>query len=428
MRILLLNQCFYPDVISTGQHLTDLALGLAGKGHKVTVLASRRGYDDPARGFSARETWRGIDIIRIPALGLGKGTKWRRCLDFAAYLIFCFVRLMFLRRQDLTVALTSPPLISFLGALFAKLRGGRFCFWVMDLNPDEAVALGWLREDSLVTRALQGLLKFSLKRADKIIALDRFMQERIVRKGIPADSIAVVPPWPHDDDIRYDEGGRTAFRAAHGLTNKFVVMYSGNHSPCHPLDTLLAAAGRLHTEEKIIFCFVGGGSEFQKVKDFARYNSLKNVLCLPYQPRTELAGSLSAADLHVVVMGDPFKGLVHPCKVYNIVAVAAPFLYIGPEESHVSDLMQRFTNGLNVRSARHGAVAEVVAHIEAAAAAGPVRTIRSQELESHFSCHTLLPQIISILEQVADKKPPPCLPVLSLSARPPERRPRRSNS
>ena len=56
MRILLLNQCFYPDVVSTAQHLTDLALGLAGKGHKVTVLASRRGYDDPALRFSARET------------------------------------------------------------------------------------------------------------------------------------------------------------------------------------------------------------------------------------------------------------------------------------------------------------------------------------------------------------------------------------
>ena len=428
MRILLLNQCFYPDVVSTAQHLTDLALGLAGKGHKVTVLASRRGYDDAARRFSARETWRGIDIIRIPTLGLGKGTKWRRFLDFGSYLIFCFVRLMFVRRQDLTVALTSPPLISFFGALFAKLRGGRFCFWVMDLNPDEAVALGWLREDSLVTRALQGLLKFSLNRSDKIIALDRFMQERIVRKGIPDDSIAVVPPWPHDDDIRYDEAGRTAFRAAHGLTDKFVVMYSGNHSPCHPLDTLLAAAGRLNTEEKIIFCFVGGGSEFQKVKEFARYNSLKNVLCLPYQPRTELAGSLSAGDLHVVVMGDPFKGLVHPCKVYNVVAIGAPFLYIGPEESHVSDLMQRFTNGLNVRSARHGAVEEMVAHIEAAAAAGPRRTIPPQELASHFSCHTLLPQIISILEQLVGKNTT-TLPARTVAQRaPPEQRPRRSNS
>jgi colanic acid biosynthesis glycosyl transferase WcaI len=403
MRILLLNQCFYPDVVSTAQHLTDVAIGLADRGHQVTVLAARRGYDDPTQHFKPRETWRGIDIIRIPTLGLGKAGKWRRCLDFAIYLIVCFVRLMFLPRQDLTIALTSPPLISFFGALFVKLRGGRFCFWVMDLNPDEGVALGWVREDSLVTRALQGLLKFSLKRSDKIIALDRFMRKRIVRKGVPAERVTVLPPWPHDNDIQYDEGGRGAFRDVHELTDKFVVMYSGNHSACHPLDTILNAALTLRADERIAFCFVGGGSEFQKVKDFARNNSLSNIVCLPYQPRSELSGSLSAADLHVVVMGDRFKGLVHPCKIYNIVAIGAPLLYIGPEESHVTDLLQQHTSGISARSARHDEVEMVVAHIQEAAAAGPVRTKSIQEVTAHFSSHTLLPRMISTLEHVMER-------------------------
>ena len=403
MRILLLNQCFYPDVVSTAQHLADLAVGLAEQGHEVTVLASQRGYDDPTLCFEERETWRGIDVIRIPTLGLGKAAKWRRVLNFASFLFFCFARLMLLPRQDLTVALTSPPLISFFGALFVQLRGGRFCFWVMDLNPDEAVALGWLREDSFITRLLQALLKYSLRRSDKIITLDRFMQERIVRKGVPAERVVVVLPWSHDDDIGYDEAGRAAFRMTHGLADKFVVMYSGNHSPCHPLDTLLAAACKLQAHPNIVFCFVGGGSEFQKVKAFARDNSLPNILCLPYQARNKLSGSLSAGDLHVVVMGDPFKGLVHPCKVYNIVGIGAPLLHIGPEESHISDLCQQYTSGLNVRSARHGAVDEVVAHIQAAAAAGPVRVAGAEEVTSHFSYHTLLPRMISIVEHVGGK-------------------------
>jgi colanic acid biosynthesis glycosyl transferase WcaI len=403
MRILLLNQCFYPDHVSTAQHLTDLALALVERGHNVTVLASRRGYDDPTQRFKPRETWHGIDVIRIPTLGLGKAAKWRRVLNFASFFFFCFARLMFLPRQDLTMALTSPPLISFFGALFAQVRGGRFCFWVMDLNPDEGVALGWLREDSLVTLVLQALLKYSLRHSDKIIALDRFMQERIVRKGIPAERVAVVLPWSHDDDIGYDEAGRVAFRMTHGLMDKFAVMYSGNHSPCHPLDTLLAAARKLQTHANILFCFVGGGSELQKVKAFAGANSLPNIICLPYQPRNKLSGSLSAADLHVVVMGDSFKGLVHPCKVYNIVSIGAPLLYIGPEESHVSDLCEQHTIGLNVRSARHGDVDQVVAHIQAAAGTGPIRVAGADEVALHFSYHTLLPRMISVLEHTVDE-------------------------
>ena len=180
-------------------------------------------------------------------------------------------------------------------------------------------------------------------------------------------------------------------------------MYSGNHSPCHPLDTLLAAARKLHAQANIAFCFVGGGSEFQKVKAFAGDNSLRNILCLPYQARNNLSASLSAADLHVVVMGNSFKGLVHPCKVYNIVSIGAPLLYIGPEESHISDLCQQHIIGLNVRSARHGGVDEVAAHIQAATAAGPIRVAGAEEVTLHFSYHTLLPRMISILEHMVSE-------------------------
>ncbi len=115
-------------------------------------------------------------------------------------------------------------------------------------------------------------------------------------------------------------------------------MYSGNHSPCHPLDTLLDAALALNTPSEIVFCFIGGGSEQLKVREFASRHGLENVKCLPYQPLNELSSSLSAADLHVVVMGEEFVGIVHPCKVYNIMSVGAPVLYIGPQPSHVTDI------------------------------------------------------------------------------------------
>jgi len=74
MRILLLNQAFYPDVVSSGQHLTDLAVSLAHVGHDVTVVAAASGYDDPSRRFPYREKWKGVEVIRIAATHLGKPT------------------------------------------------------------------------------------------------------------------------------------------------------------------------------------------------------------------------------------------------------------------------------------------------------------------------------------------------------------------
>lgn len=370
MKITLLNQCFYPDVVATGQHLTDLAVALSERGHEVTVITSRRGYDDPQQRFKKRERWKGIDIVRLPSSALGKTARWRRAVDFATLLIAYVVRLAITPRQDVVVALTSPPLIAFLGSLFVRIKGGRFLYWIMDLNPDEALAAGWLSEGSLVTRTLEGLQNFALARAETVVALDRFMSGRLVDKGIPLKRVKIVSPWPHADVPTFDAAGREAFRRRHQLDEKFVVMYAGNHSPCHPLNTLLDAAERLRHNQDVLFCFVGGGSEFAGVRQFANARELTNILCLPYQPRAELAALLSAADLHVVIMGEPFVGIIHPCKIYNLMRVGSPFLYIGPSQSHVTDIVGEMKLKRAYVS-QHGNVDEVVRHILDAAAQGP---------------------------------------------------------
>ena len=350
MKILLLNQTFYPDVVSTAQHLGDLASALVERGHQVTVITGRRAYDDPKKIFAASENWRGVRIVRVFSTRFGKAAKWRRAADFASFIFFCCLRLLFLPRQDVVVALTSPPLISFIGAWRAKLWRAKFCYWVMDMNPDEAIAAGWLRKDSLAGKILERMSRFGLRQAGSIVALDRFMRDRITTKGISPDKIAIIPPWSHDHEVKFNAAARDEFRREHGLENRFVIMYAGNHSPIHPLDTLLQSAEQLKNDDSMAFCFIGGGQEFSRVKrwaeDWSKTDSgtrQAKIVCLPYQPMARLSAMLSAADAHVVVMGNPFVGLVHPCKIYNILTIGAPLIYIGPVPGHVPEIL----NGLN---------------------------------------------------------------------------------
>ena len=401
-------------MVSTAQHLTDLATALISRGHEVTVVASDRGYDDPTRRFARREEWNGIEIIRIRTLSLGKGAKWRRAFSFASFLSLCALRLITLPRFDVVVALTSPPLISFLATLFVKLKGGSLCSWVMDLNPDEAIAAGWLDEHSQTSRFLQRLSNYSFHSAARTIVLDRFMKERVIAKGVKPDRVVIIPPWSHDDNVSYSQTGREVFRRTHGFEDRFVVMYSGNHSPCHPLDTLLDAAHKLKVRSEIVFCFIGGGSEQAKVREFAAHHELQNVYCLPYQPLNDLSSSLSAADLHVVVMGEKFVGIVHPCKVYNIMTVGAPALYIGPTPSHITDIATQHSKFVLTR---HGDVEGVTKAI-LEVGSGQYRNAVASGFEvdptlprygtdpaqaSHgFSKQDLLPQLIGIIESVQD--------------------------
>jgi glycosyltransferase involved in cell wall biosynthesis len=396
MKLLILNQAFYPDVVSSAQHAADLALALVDAGHEVTVICSRRAYDDPSTVFPCNEMCKGIRIERVRSTGLGKGAKWRRAVDFATFIASCTLRLLLFPRVDVVVSLTSPPLLPLIAALAVPFKAKRFVFWSMDLNPDEAIAAEWLRAGSPVSRVLSVLLSHSLKKADRIIALDRFMKQRIEAKGIDNKKITVIPPWSHDEYVSFDATGREEFRARYSLTNKFVVMYSGNHSPCHPLGTLLQAAERLASRDEIVFCLVGGGSEFRKVQQELHSRGARNILCIPYQPITKLAAALSAADLHVVLMGNPFVGIVHPCKIYNILAVGRPFLYVGPIESHVGDILSNVP-GLGFTH-RHGDVEQVVASITAACARRSHNGVA--KVAEQFSHKRLVPEMVSVIDEL----------------------------
>jgi hypothetical protein len=193
-------------------------------------------------------------------------------------------------------------------------------------------------------KAFDWLNRRVLARARDVIVLDRFMAQRVLAKLEVRDKLTVLPPWPHEDHVSPVPKEDNPFRREHGLDGKFVVMYSGNHGPSNPLGTVLEAAVRLRDDPRFAFVFVGGGIGKSEVDAVAG----PTILSLPYQPLDRLRYSLSAADVHLVTIGDGVVGIVHPCKVYGAMAVARPILLVGPEQSHVGDLLAREQIGWRV--------------------------------------------------------------------------------
>jgi colanic acid biosynthesis glycosyl transferase WcaI len=97
----------------------------------------------------------------------------------------------------------------------------------------------------------------------------------------------------------------------------------------------------------------------------------------------------------VVVMGEPYVGIVHPCKIYNVLALRKPFLYIGPNESHVTDIIGQS----NYYVSAHGDVNGVVANILRAMRNPVPGSCLGVEVETLFSKDRLVPQMIGAIEQ-----------------------------
>ncbi|MBI3315574.1 MAG: glycosyltransferase family 4 protein [Candidatus Omnitrophica bacterium] len=362
MKILILNQSFYPDVAAVGQYAADLAVDLASRGHDVSVITGRHGYNDPSKKFSPCEIYRGVRIHRVLYSSFGKKSRWGRTVDIVSFLFGVFRKLLFFPRQDVVVGMTSPPLIAVMGCLFCVLKGGRSVDWVMDLNPDQAVIARWLKEGSLAHLFLKWISGWAFRKSGKVVVLDRWMKDRIEeRYHVPGHKIAVIAPWAHDDVLAPIPHDKNPLRQQQSWNGKFVVMYSGNQSACHPLDTLLRAAQRFREDPRVVFCFVGEGALSSHVRDFKESCGLSGISQFPDQPPDVFSQFQAAADVHIVVMGEGFVGVVHPSKVYGVLAVGRPFIYIGPEDSSLGEMVRIQRLGFRVD---HGDVEGLVRAIE----------------------------------------------------------------
>jgi colanic acid biosynthesis glycosyl transferase WcaI len=362
--VLVVSQVFVPDPASVGQHITDVALELARRGHasgsfNVRVYASARGFENPANRYPRRETLGRADIRRFPFASFGKKNIPLRVLGTAAFMIQAFFAALFTPRLAGILFSTSPPLIGLPLSVAALIRRVPTVYWAMDLNPDQLLALGKIKPNSFICHVLETVNRFILHRTTSIVALDRFMADRLAARNVPHSKIAIIPPWPHEDKIESTDS-ENPFRARHNLAGKFVIMYSGNHSPSNPLTTILEAIVQLKDDSTLRFLFVGGGSGKKEVEQFIRAHNLTNTLSLPYQPLADLKHSLTAADVHIVSLGQNMVGIIHPCKIYGAMAAARPILFLGPKPSHISDLLETHAIGIQIP---HGDIPAALAAI-----------------------------------------------------------------
>lgn len=393
MRVLLVNQTYYPDESATAQYARDLVEQLQLEGHSITVVASNRGYLNPTARYPRYEIDNNIQILRVASPALPRRFKLLRMFDAFLLNICLLFKLYRLGTFDCTLCLTSPPLLGGFLGLYLPASKGRLIHWAMDINPDQAIRAGWIREGGALAHLLLYVQRNFYERCDVIIALDHFMRTLLIEKGIAAAKIVVVPLWWSDDCVSISQSAITACRERYNIAQKKIIMYAGNHSLCHSLDAMLSAALQLRSKPDFIFVFVGGGTRVREVTAWVDMHGLTNILQLPYQPRSELPALLAAADIQVVSCGERFVGVVHPSKVYPFLILNKPFILMGPQKSSVGDLIQAGAHGIVVADTDGSGFVTAIEQLLA------TDQIPAEELALRYRCTPLAKTIISLMHE-----------------------------
>lgn len=354
MRVVILNQFFYPDHSATSQLMTDLAENLVKRGVEVTALAGRGSYNGGEK-FVPEETRGGVRIKRAWSTSFGKKYLPGRLCDYLTFYLGASWTLMRMPRHDIVMALTTPPLINLIAYIFGKrLRGMRLIALMQDVYPDVAVALGVINHRNPIVKIFNLLNRLALNSADRIVVLGECMKACVSAKIKPErrQRIDVIHNWAIDDGTAIGEKTITEnrrkrndevnpFIVKHKLQNRFVVMFSGNLGHVNDFSTILDTARRLRERSDIVFVIIGEGAKKHEIECFVAAHQLENVRLLSYQPLTRLSNSLAAGDVHLVTLANGFAGLSVPSKTYGILAAGRPVVFVGDTRSEVASLVRQ---------------------------------------------------------------------------------------
>lgn len=341
MKRIFVNRYFYPDHSATSQLLSDLAFDLASRGQDIHVITGCQLYGDPLASLPAEESIRGVHVHRVRTSRFGRATLWGRMVDYLTFYLGATWRLLrMIRRGDIVVAKTDPPMMSVPAAWAVTLKGGVLVNWVQDLFPEVATSMD-VYGVRFAAPMLKRLRNQSLRLGRSNVVLGEIMAKRLRDEGIPSNRITIIENWADGDAIHPILKQDNPLAQEWGLGGKFVMGYSGNMGHVHEFKTMIDAAEQLRYVDEIAFVFIGDGIARRWLESEVVRRALTNVQFHPYQAADRLQWSLSVPDVHFVSLRPTLEGLIVPSKFYGIAAAGRPIIHIGDPDGEIARILER---------------------------------------------------------------------------------------
>lgn len=355
-RLLILNQYYWPGVEATAHLLTELCEALADE-FDVTVITGRlRDHDPLARpGRSERN---GVRIVRVNSTAFERSKLGRRAVNYVTFLLQSFRAAATTRRPDVVVCMTDPPVIGTVAHLVARRFRAPLLVISQDVFPEIAVELKRL-ENPVIVGALRVLIRWYLKRAERVVAIGETMRRRLVEKGADPEHLTVIPNWV-DTAALSPMPRDNQWARENGLAESFVVMHSGNIGHAQNLDALVRAGTFLRDLDDLSIVLIGTGARLGDVEELARVLEVDAVRFMPYQPREVLSQSLSAADVHVVGLARGLSGYVVPSRLYGILAAGRPVIVCADADSETAQVVEQVGCGIVIEPGRPELLADAI--------------------------------------------------------------------
>lgn len=365
MRILIYSYNYYPEPIGIAPLITELAEGLVKKGHNVRVVTGmpnypqRRIYEGYRGKLYLTELTNGVAIQRSYVWVRPKPSLLDRLLLEASFVVTSFVHALRGKRPDI-IFITAPPLpVCLPAALLGWLHRTPIILNLQDILPEAAIHVGLLKNPKLI-RIFEALEMFAYRTATKVSVIADDFVDHLLQKQVPAHKIVQIPNWVDVNFIRPLPKKDNPFLATHQLTDKFVVLYSGNIALTQGLETVIEAASKLCHIWEIAIVIVGEEAALQRLSNYCQTCGAINVTLLPLQPREQLPAMLAAADVGLVVQKHNVISFNMPSKIQVLLASGRALVASVPATGTAARTIKQSGGGVVVPPEDPEALAEAI--------------------------------------------------------------------
>ncbi len=331
MKILVLTHYYPPEVNAPASRLSEHARVWAEAGHEVSVVTcvpnhpTGRAYPGYRNRLWQEEERDGVRVIRLWTWLAANEGFLPRITNYVSYLLSVLLWMWRLPKADVVLS-TAPQFFCGLAGWLLKRKRRPWVLEIRDLWPESIVTVGAMQRGAAI-RAIEKIEAFAYRKADLVVSVtDGFVPHIRARRG--DGPIAVIKNGVDLTTFAAPDAAVEAeFRAAHGLTGKFVAAYVGTHGMAHRLDTVIEAAELLRDRTDIAFLLVGDGAERERLVGEVAARGLTNVVMLGQQPKSAMPDIWAASDAALVLLRrvDTFKTVI-PSKMFEAMAMACPMI------------------------------------------------------------------------------------------------------
>ncbi len=315
--VVLMYHFFYPDDVVSARHFSDFGEELVKRGWKVSVVTSNRfcRYWDRKIPHK-RETWNGMEIIRVSRPGLNQANDLSRALN-ALWIMGRWLGKFFTLRKEDVVIIGSDPQFSQLIFPFLRLlrKKSVLAFWCYDLYPEGLIAKEKNGIKKLIGECIKNLImKRMYHYLDLLVDIGPCMRKRFDSYNFFGFQTTLTP-WALVEPERPNSPDPRTRKELFGDA-QLALLYSGNLGKSHEFLLFLELARRIKKiNPRIIFCFACRGNRYADLKEAVKRDD-QNIKLASFVEESELEKRLSSADIHLISLRPQWEGIVVPSKFF----------------------------------------------------------------------------------------------------------------